>query len=75
MSQPTAPHNQLSLRPARMQTRDDNPYARKLFLIIDNVPDMQRAISMTLATFGANKVEYANRASDALAKQIGRAHV
>ena len=68
MSQPTAPHNQLSLRPARLQIRDDNPYARKLFLIIDNVPDMQRAISMTLATFGANKVEYANRASDALAK-------
>lgn len=50
------------------QHDDRNPYASKLFLVIDAVPDMQRAISMTLASFGANKVEFAARSGDALAK-------
>lgn len=47
---------------------DVNPYARKLFLIIDSVPEMQRALAMTLASFGAERVEFASRAQDALAK-------
>jgi CheY-like chemotaxis protein/predicted Zn-dependent protease len=45
-----------------------NPYSSRLFLVVDNVPEMQRALSMTLASFGAEKVEYANRATDALGK-------
>src|SRR5437773_1690504 len=45
-----------------------NPYSNRLFLVIDNVPEMQRALSMTLTSFGAEKVEYAIRATDALGK-------
>ena len=45
-----------------------DPYASRLFLIIDSLPEMQRALAMTLASFGADKVEYASKASDALAK-------
>ncbi|MGL6070800.1 response regulator, partial [Craterilacuibacter sp.] len=45
-----------------------NPYRRKLFLVIDSVPEMQRALAMTLGSFGAERVEYASRGSDALAK-------
>jgi CheY-like chemotaxis protein/Tfp pilus assembly protein PilF len=45
-----------------------NLYAGKLFLVVDSVPEMQRAMAMTLATFGVEKVEYAGRAGDALAK-------
>lgn len=47
---------------------DNNPYASKLVLIIDGVPEMQRAMAMTLSSFGANKVEFASRAGDALSK-------
>lgn len=54
-----------------LRVEDKNPYASKLVLIIDSVPEMQRALSMTLASFGANKVEYAMRAGDALSK-LGR---
>ena len=60
-----------SVKAAKIAPRDDNLYAKKLFLIIDNVPEMQRAVSMTLSTFGANKVEYATRISDAFNK-LGR---
>ena len=45
-----------------------NPYRRKLFLVIDSVPEMQRALAMTLGSFGAERVEYASRGNDALAK-------
>jgi len=45
-----------------------NPYARKQFLIVDSVPEMLRALAMTLASFGAEKVEYAGKAGDALVK-------
>ncbi|CUA83479.1 Response regulator receiver domain [Gulbenkiania indica] len=45
-----------------------NPFAKRLFLVIDSVPEMQRALAMTLASFGAEKVEYASKAADALAK-------
>lgn len=47
---------------------DQNPYSSKLVLIIDGVPEMQRAMAMTLSSFGANKVEFASRAGDALSK-------
>jgi CheY-like chemotaxis protein/Tfp pilus assembly protein PilF len=53
-------------RPAEQPMAD--PYAKRLFLIIDSVPEMQRALAMTLSSFGAEKVEYASKASDALAK-------
>lgn len=43
-------------------------YGGRLFLVVDSVPEMQRALAMTLASFGADKVEYASRASDALSK-------
>jgi DNA-binding response OmpR family regulator len=43
-------------------------YSRRLFLVVDSVPEMQRALAMTLSSFGAEKVEYASKASDALAK-------
>ena len=45
-----------------------NPFAKKQFLVVDCVPEMQRAMSMTLQSFGAEKVEYAGKASDALVK-------
>jgi len=45
-----------------------DPYSNRLFLIIDSLPEMQRALAMTLASFGAEKVEYAGKAGDALAK-------
>ena len=45
-----------------------NPYAKKQFLVVDNVPEMQRAMAMTLTSFGAEKIEYAGKASDALIK-------
>jgi CheY-like chemotaxis protein/Flp pilus assembly protein TadD len=45
-----------------------DPYSRRLFLVVDSVPEMQRALAMTLSSFGAEKVEYASKASDALAK-------
>ena len=53
----------------KLMTHDDqNPYSSKLILIIDSVPEMQRALTMTLASFGANKVEFATRPGDAMAK-------
>jgi CheY-like chemotaxis protein len=60
--------------PAETGLRDEDyrdPYAKRLFLVVDSVPEMQRALAMTLSSFGAEKVEYANKASDALAK-MGR---
>ncbi|AXK38700.1 response regulator [Crenobacter cavernae] len=57
-----------SERDAAAEKARRNPYAHRLFLVIDSVPEMQRALAMTLASFGADKVEYASRASDALAK-------
>ncbi|MBP7581448.1 MAG: response regulator, partial [Vogesella sp.] len=45
-----------------------NPFTKKQFLVVDCVPEMQRAMSMTLQSFGAEKVEYAGKASDALVK-------
>ncbi|TDR80384.1 response regulator [Paludibacterium purpuratum] len=48
-----------------------NSFGGRLFLVVDSVPEMQRAMGMTLSSFGAEKVEYANRASDALSK-MGR---
>ncbi len=45
-----------------------DPFRRKLFLVIDSVPEMQRALSMTLSSFGIDKVEFASKATDALAK-------
>ncbi|POZ60857.1 response regulator [Chromobacterium alticapitis] len=53
---------------AAPQRNYDNPYAKRLFLIIDSLPQMQRALAMTLSSFGANTVEYASRPADALAK-------
>ncbi|UTH75879.1 tetratricopeptide repeat-containing response regulator [Chromobacterium sp. IIBBL 290-4] len=50
------------------QRNYDDPYAKRLFLIIDSLPQMQRALSMTLSSFGANMVEFAGKPSDALAK-------
>ncbi|WP_174873697.1 tetratricopeptide repeat protein [Vogesella oryzae] len=47
-----------------------NPFAKKMFLVVDSVPEMQRAMAMTLNSFGAEKVEYAGKASDALVKMM-----
>lgn len=78
MSAPSPPPNPLARLAASRLGRAEadadaergrrNPYAHRLFLVIDSVPEMQRALAMTLASFGADKVEYAGRASDALAK-------
>ncbi len=45
-----------------------NPFAKKMYLVVDSVPEMQRAMAMTLNSFGAEKVEYAGKPSDALVK-------
>ena len=42
-------------------------YSRLLFLVVDPINEM-RAMTMTLASMGANKVEYATRIGDALTK-------
>jgi len=69
-----------AIQPARLGVASDpgprtggykDPYANRLFLVVDSVPEMQRALAMTLSSFGAEKVEYASKASDALAK-MGR---
>lgn len=52
----------------KLRLEDRNPFESKLFLIIDSVPEMQRAMSMTLSSVGANKVEYATRATEAMTK-------
>ena len=57
-----------SVQKSRHHKEYNNPYAKKQFLIVDSVPEMQRALAMTLASFGAEKVEYAGKASDALVK-------
>ena len=57
-----------SVQKSRHHKEYSNPYAKKQFLIVDSVPEMQRALAMTLASFGAEKVEYAGKASDALVK-------
>lgn len=46
----------------------DADWSTRLFLIIDAVADMRSALSMTLSSFGANKVDFAGRASDAIAR-------
>ncbi|GGY09594.1 tetratricopeptide repeat-containing response regulator [Paludibacterium paludis] len=55
--------------PARRPAQEPaDPFARKLFLVVDSVPEMQRALAMTLSSFGVDKVEFASKAGDALAK-------
>ncbi|MDF0604523.1 response regulator [Neisseriaceae bacterium TC5R-5] len=54
--------------PARRQNNYQDPFRQRLFLIIDSLPEMQRAMAMTLSSFGADKVEFASKASDALSK-------
>jgi DNA-binding response OmpR family regulator/lipopolysaccharide biosynthesis regulator YciM len=41
-------------------------YAKKRFLVIDAVQEMRSAMNATLSTFGAVRVEYANRATEAI---------
>jgi tetratricopeptide (TPR) repeat protein len=41
-------------------------YGSKRFLIIDSVQEMRNAMNATLATFGVGKMEYANRATEAI---------
>lgn len=41
-------------------------YATKRFLVIDAVQQMRNAMNATLGTLGANKVDYANRAIEAI---------
>ncbi|MBV1775694.1 response regulator [Burkholderiaceae bacterium DAT-1] len=42
-------------------------YAQKRVLVVDAVQEMRTAMGNTLATLGINKVEYAHRATDAIA--------
>ena len=42
-----------SVQKSRHHKEYNNPYAKKQFLIVDSVPEMQRALAMTLASFGA----------------------
>ncbi len=66
---PAAPNGPTHhVRAAPQRNAYDDPYAKRLFLIIDSLPQMQRALAMTLSSFGANSVEYAAKAGDALAK-------
>ncbi|BEV72456.1 MULTISPECIES: response regulator [unclassified Paludibacterium] len=61
----------LGAEPGHREEEYRNSFSGRLFLVVDSVPEMQRAMGMTLSSFGAEKVEYANRASDALSK-MGR---
>ena len=40
-------------------------YSRLLFLVVDPANEMRGAMTMTLSTMGANKVEFATRIGDA----------
>ncbi|AUH53070.1 response regulator [Chromobacterium sp. ATCC 53434] len=64
----TAPEPVHHVRSAPPRNGYEDPYAKRLFLIIDSLPQMQRALAMTLSSFGANTVEFASKPSDALAK-------
>lgn len=41
-------------------------YGSKRFLVIDAVQEMRSAMNATLSTFGVNKIDYANRAVEAI---------
>ena len=43
-------------------------FGRFLFLVVDAVPEMRSAMSMTLASFGANRVEFASRVTEAISR-------
>ena len=58
---------------AKSNTSAWDRYAGRHFLVIDNVAEMQRAMGMTLSSFGMDKVEYASRGSDALSRMSRRA--
>ena len=54
----------------RQVTRDEQEidYSTKLFLVVDTVPEMRQSMAFTLSAVGANKVEFASRTGEALAK-------
>lgn len=43
-------------------------FSQLMILVVDAVPDMRSAMSMTLNSFGASKVEFASRISEALGR-------
>ncbi|RTK95940.1 MAG: response regulator, partial [Neisseriaceae bacterium] len=43
-------------------------YSRLLFLVVDPAKEMRGAMTMTLSSMGANKVEFATRIGDALSR-------
>lgn len=43
-------------------------FSKLIILVVDSIPDMRAAMSMTLASFGANRIEYASRISDAIGR-------
>ena len=52
--------------PAQLNSLID--YSRLLFLVVDPINEMRGVMTMTLASMGANKIEYATRIGDALTK-------
>lgn len=43
-------------------------FSKLLFLVVDAVPEMRSAMSMTLSSFGANRVEFAGRIAEAVGR-------
>lgn len=43
-------------------------FSKLMILVVDAVPDMRTAMSMTLASFGANRIEFAARVSEAIGR-------
>lgn len=43
-------------------------FSRLMILVVDSIPDMRSAMSMTLASFGANRIEFAGRISEAIGR-------
>lgn len=43
-------------------------FSKLMILVVDAVPDMRAAMSMTLASFGANRIEFAGRVSEAIGR-------
>lgn len=43
-------------------------FSHATYLVIDSVAEMRKALEMTLSSIGANKVEFASRATDAIAR-------
>ena len=68
MDQVLSTGNTLPARVTPLVRSASADFSSKLFLVVDRVQEMQRAISMSLNAIGINRVDYATRPSEALSR-------